>query len=242
MWGDIGCHALSASLVNSDMSPQTAAHSRREPHSVPYNLGLLALVAALAGLGLAYGIDAMGRAAQPVVDTGANGPLVVRSMGGRDLRIPESWVRDDANGAAGFSKAIELSLVLPLGPDGSPRSIGVTLLPRSQIRPSSSLLDGVYLHQFMSEQLSGPPGLIGKPLVAADGYADETVWYDPISANSFAAKCIAPVSGETVGRCLRSVYLGPGIAAIYDFGEDVLASWRQFDAEIDARMGLIGAL
>lgn len=242
MCGVIGCHAPSASLVNSDMSPTPAAPLRRETHSLPYNLGLLALVVALAGVALAYGIDAMGQKAPAMADTASGDSVVTRTLGGRQFEIPSAWVRDDDGGGAGFSKQIGLSLLLPLGPGGEARAVGVTLLPRSQVRASSSLLDGVYLHQFMPEQLSGPPGLIGKPLVADDGYAGETVWYDPISSNSFAAKCMEPVGGETKGRCLRSVYLGPGIAAVYDFEEDVLGNWRQFDAEIEPLMRRIGAL
>jgi hypothetical protein len=224
------------------MSLHPAAPIRRETHSLPYNLGVLALAAALIGVALSYGIDAMTRGARPISDAGAGELILTRSLGGHDLEIPALWFRDDAERATGFSKTIALSLLLPLGPEGAPRAIAVTLMPRSQVRPSSSLLDGVYLHQFMPEQLSGPPGLIGKPLVAADGYANEVVWYDPISSNSFAAKCIAPVNGEVAGRCLRSVYLGPGIAAVYDFEEDVLFNWRGFDAELGARMKRIGAL
>ena len=106
----------------------------------------------------------------------------------------------------------------------------------------SSLLDGVYLHQFMPEQLTGPPGLIGKPLVATEGYANETVWYDAINASPFVAKCIAPVAEGEASRCIRTVYLGPGIAAVYSFDEDVLASWRKFDAALDVPLKQIGAL
>ncbi|MEO6395877.1 MAG: hypothetical protein ABIO40_08200 [Devosia sp.] len=222
------------------MPPRPAAPALKPaPHSVPYNLGVLALGAGLVGLALAYGIDAAVRTAP---NAGNGETVVARSLGGRELTIPISWLRAETDPTAGFAKQIDLTLTLPLGPNGAPEAIAVTLLPRSQVRPSSSLLDGVYLHQFMPEQLSGPPGLIGKPLVAEDGYADETVWYDPISSNPFVAKCIAPVSGETVSRCVRSVYLGAGVAAIYDFQIDALQGWRGFDAAIREPMGRIGAL
>src|SRR5436190_1573034 len=119
---------------------------RSEPHSLPYNLGLLGLVAALFGLGLAYWIDAAGR--NTVLATAATDRPVARSLGGRELQIPSAWFRDGASQSAGISKQIDLRLVLPLGPDGKAAPILVTLVPRSQARPSSSLLDGVYLHQF----------------------------------------------------------------------------------------------
>jgi hypothetical protein len=68
------------------------------------------------------------------------------------------------------------------------------------------------------------------------------VWYDAISAAPFVAKCIAPVAEGQPGRCIRTVYLGPGIAAIYSFDEDVLANWRLFDAAVQPSLKQIGAL
>ena len=217
-------------------APAPATPAKDSGPSIAFNLGAIALIVAVAGLGLAYAIDAAGRmpseAATPVT----------RTLGGKELTIPASWLREDAERSEGFAKQVEIGLTLPLGPEAAPREIGVTLLPRSRVRPSSSLLDGVYLHQFMPEQLTGPPGLIGKPLVATEGYANETVWYDAINASPFVAKCIAPVAEGEASRCIRTVYLGPGIAAVYSFDEDVLASWRKFDAALDVPLKQIGAL
>jgi hypothetical protein len=202
----------------------------------------MVMAAALLGLAIAYGIDAMSRAAKALPEAGPGDRVVVRSLGGRSLTIPAAWLRTELSEKAGFSKQIELDLALPLGPKGALMEVGVTLLPRSQVRPSASLLDGVYLHQFQPEQLSGPPGLIGKPLAAVEGYQDETVWYDPISPNPFVAKCLAPVTADASSRCLRAVYLGTGIAAIYDFDAVALERWREFDTEMTARLGRTGAL
>lgn len=217
-------------------APAPALPAKDSGHSIAFNLGAIALIVAVAGLGLAYAIDAAGRA-QPAA---AN--AVSRTLGGVELAIPASWLREDAERSSGFAKQVELGLMLPLGPKGAAREIDVTLLPRSRVRPSASLLDGVYLHQFMPEQLDGPPGLIGKPLVATAGFADETVWYDAISPAPFVAKCIAPVTEGAAGRCLRTVYLAPGIAAIYAFDEDVLANWRLFDKTLSPALTEIGAL
>ena len=217
-------------------APDPAAPAKDSGHSVGFNLGAIALIVAVAGLGLAYAIDAAGRA-QP-----APSEPVSRTLGGHDLIVPASWLREDAERSEGFAKQIEIRLVLPLGPQAAAREIDVTLLPRSRVRPSASLLDGVYLHQFMPDQLDGPPGLIGKPLVAAEGFASETVWYDPISPAPFVAKCIAPIAQGSPGRCIRTVLLAPGIAAVYAFDEDVLVNWRQFDAELRPKLAGIGAL
>ena len=217
--------------------PATAETPRDSGHSIGFNLGMIVLLVAVAGLGLAYVIDAAGRGAHEDL-TGS----VTRTLGGRELTVPVAWLREDAERTAGFAKQVEIGLDLPLGPEAAVRQIDITLVPRSRARPSASLLDGVYLHQFMPEQLNGPPGLIGKPLIAAEGYAQETVWYDAISSAPFVAKCIAPVAEGQPGRCIRTVYLGPGVAAIYSFDEDVLANWRQFDAALHPALRQIGAL
>lgn len=217
--------------------PAQAVAAKDSGHSIAFNLGAIALILAVAGLGLAYAIDAAGRASR--VDPAAT---VSRTLGGRELTVPAAWLREDAERSAGFAKQVDIGLFLPLGPEAATREIDVTLVPRSRARPSASLLDGVYLHQFLPDQLSGPPGLIGKPLVPTEGYRHETVWYDAISAAPFVAKCMAPVAEGQPGRCIRTVYLGPGIAAIYSFDEDVLMNWRQFDAAVQPSLRHIGAL
>src|SRR5690606_11987896 len=129
-------------------------------------------------------------------------------------------------------KQIDLRVSLPLGPAGDLREIDITLLPRSSVRASARLLDGVYLHLFQPTELSGPPGLIGKPLKAQNGYEQETVWYDPLSADPFVAKCSAPIAPGLSARCLRAVHLAPGMAAVYAFDGEVLERWRDFDAAV----------
>jgi hypothetical protein len=218
-------------------SPAQTETAKDSGHSIAFNLGAIALMVAVAGLGFAYAIDAAGRAGHDQVAV-----TVSRTLGSRSLSIPVAWLREDAERSTGFAKQVDIGLTLPLGPEAAGRQIDIVLVPRSRARPSASLLDGVYLHQFMPEQLSGPPGLIGKPLMAAEGYANETVWYDALSAAPFVAKCIAPVTDGQPGRCIRTVVLGQGIAAIYSFDEDVLTNWKQFDAALAPSLKQIGAL
>ncbi len=106
--------------------------------------------------------------------------------------------------------------------------IEMTLLPLSQVRSSASLLDGVYLHQFMPNEVAGPPGLVGKPLYSSEGYEDETVWYDALSQNPFVANKLQRLADEQgPAMCLRTVALAGGIAAVYAFGADLLPhSWK----------------
>lgn len=200
------------------------------------------LAVAMLGLGGAYLIDAAGRADRYPNSGDDTQSTLTRTLGGKDLKIPQVWFRYDEQRVEGFAKQIDLRLELPLGAKGKLEAVDVTLLPRSRVRPSASLLDGVYLHQFLPEQLQGPPGLVGKPLRADEGYEDEIVWYDALAADPFVAKCNKPVVDSGASQCLRTVYLGEGIAAIYAFPAAVLDNWRQFDSEVKARLGKIGAL
>ena len=218
-------------------SSAAAVSPAHHGHSVGFNLGVIAFAVGLLGVGVAYMIDAAGRNAHETSSV-----RITRTLGGKDLSIPASWFRADADRTEGFAKEIQLELKVPLGPQQALRAIDVTLMPRSQVRPSASLLDGVYLHQFMPEQLSGPVGLIGKPMMAREGYEDETVWYDALASSPFVAKCSAALVEGGPGRCLRAVYLAPGIAAVYEFDDELLMEWKRFDAELRPRLTEIGAL
>jgi hypothetical protein len=167
---------------------------------------------------------------------------VSRTLGNTTLTIPAAWLAGPVDQSTGFARQVDLKLNLPLGPGGALRSVDVTLTQRSRVRPSASLLDGVYLHQFLADQLSGPVGLVGKPMAAGEGYADETVWYDPIAPQPFVAKCAAPIAQGQPGKCLRTVYLGSGIAVVYGFADDLLPNWKRFDAEMHPLLDRIGAL
>jgi len=222
-----------------------AGRAEANPHSsgtVGFNLAAIAVAVALLGLGVAYLIDAAGRGTRMPAHRLDTETTLTRTLGGTDFEIPLSWFRYEEQRIEGFAKQIDLRFELPLGPEAKLEPVDVTLLPRSRVRPSAALLDGVYLHQFLPEQLTGPPGLVGKPLKPEEGYEDETVWYDALSAEPFVAKCSKPVAPKASGQCLRTVFLGPGTAAVYSFPEAALANWRQFDTMVNARLKQIRAL
>ena len=190
---------------------------------------------------MAYAIDAASRSSRLAPHRADASTVLTRTIGGREISIPQAWFRNPEGASETFSKQVDLLLALPLGPGGANRNIDVSLVPRSSVRASARLLDGVYLHMFGTEEVAGPPGLIGKPLEASDGYSAETVWYDPISADPFVAKCSAPVVANGRSTCLRVVYLAPALAAVYRFDADVLDNWRSFDVQLGALMQRIGA-
>jgi hypothetical protein len=217
------------------------AEAHPHQHSISFNLAAIAVALALLGIGVAYLIDAAGRGARTQAHRLDTETTLTRSLGGAELEIPLSWFRYEEQRIEGFAKQIDLRFELPLGTEGKTEPVDVTLQPRSRARPSAALLDGVYLHQFLPEQLSGPPGLVGKPLRPDEGYEGETVWYDALSAEPFVAKCSKAVASGH-GQCLRTVYLREGIAAVYAFPETVLMNWRQFDGMLGERLKQIGAL
>lgn len=212
--------------------------NRATPNLVS-NLLAIGLGLALLGLAAAYAIDAASRALGEPPHRQDNDTILSRTVGGHELAIPRSWFRHAEDQPEGFSEQIALALQLPLGAAGT-TTVELTLLPASRVRPSARLLDAVYLHQFRSEQLSGPVGLVGKPLRPGGGFDGETVWYDPLSPNPFVAKCSAPVTAEGSSRCLRTIHPSPGIAVITVFDAELLADWRDFDAELENRLDQIG--
>lgn len=217
--------------------------SGHQAHPLGFNLAAITLMLIMAGLGLAYAITDFGKSSQRAPQLDAGGPTLSRSLLGKTLKIPATWMASSENGnAPGFASEIDLRLLLPLDKNGALLPVQVTLVPRSQVQPSATLLDGVYLHQFTRAELSGPKGLVGKPLRGTNGYEDETVWYDPLTAHPFVAKCIAPPDGRGAARCLRTVALGDGIAAIYQFSANGLPAWRRFDDEMEKWLKKIGAI
>lgn len=217
----------------------TSADAPRPPErrSIAFNLGGILVAVALLGIGLAYGLDSARR--QHRAAASEDTATVTRTLAGHEYDIPLNWFRFEEQKTEGFADQIDLRFLLPLGAEGMLREVDVQLIPRSRARPSAGLLDGVYLHQFLPKQLQGPPGLVGKPLAPKEGFEDETVWYDALSANPFVAKCMAPIAGEGPSRCLRTV-LFADIAAVYAFDAEVLENWRNFDPYMLELLGRIG--
>lgn len=218
------------------MSVAAAESAKPRSGSLGINLLSILVACALLGLGLAYGIDTLTRNARaPLPAEGT----ITRGIGGVELKIPAAFFRNDEDRKEGFADEIELIANLDLGASNRTVPIEVTLLPRSRARPSSILLDGVYIHQFADTQLSGVPGLVGKPLTSSEGFEGETVWYDALSAEPFVAKCLAPVVPDEPTQCLRTVVYG-NVAVVYRFQQEVLMNWRQFDPAAEAWLAQMG--
>ena len=225
-----------------EMSSQSAPAGRHSgPSSLAYNLAGIAVLVLLLAVGAAYLIDSLGRASRVPAPTLDDADPISQTISGRELSIPTAWFRYGEQIRDGFTSQIDLRILY--APEGAeaPMPVDITLLPRSRARASASLLDRVYLHQFADETLGGVPGLVGKPMLAGNGYAGESIWYDALSPDPFVAKCEQPLAAAGAAQCVRTVYLPSGIAAVYTFDLAILQSWRQFDAEMQRWLGAIGA-
>ena len=214
-----------------DFTPVGA--SQRSVTSLPFNLSAIALLLLLFGIGVSYMLDDMAGEQSQDAPSSYTAPFVSQILGGKTLLIPADWFHPPAPASGEFSDQIDLQIGVRLSPDASPAPIDIRLTPASGAQPSAYLLDTVYIKQFTSEQVSGPVGLVGKPLRSEEGFQNETVWYDPLSPRPFVAKCISAVKPERPASCLRTVYLPDQIAVTYQFPSDQLAYWRQFDAAME---------
>jgi hypothetical protein len=225
-----------------EMSSQSASALRHAaPAALGYNLAGIAVLVLLLAVGAAYLIDDLSRSSRAAGPSLDDTDPVTQTISGRELAIPAAWFRYGEQIRDGFTNQIDLRVLFAIDETQEGLPVDITLLPRSSARASSSLLDRVYLHQFDDRTLGGVPGLVGKPMLASNGYTGESVWYDALSPDPFVAKCVEPVAAEGAAQCVRTVYLPSGIAAIYTFDATLLQSWRRFDTEMQRWLGPIGA-
>ena len=238
----MACHLSPLKLVNAGMLSTSPPARASEAGAIAYNLAGIAALVLLLAVGAAYLLDQAGRNTRPPAPALDDGNPLAQTIGGRELTIPTSWFRHGEQLRSGFVDQIDLETRLPLVAGAPPLSVDVTLLPRGRARSSATLLDTVYLHQFSDETLPGPAGLVGKPLLAANENARETVWYDPLAPSPFVAKCQASVTPDAPARCLRTVSLSSGLVAVFSFEATALEGWRTFDTEMARWLGRIGAI
>lgn len=215
---------------------------KQKSPDIAFNLGVIAVCATVVGLGFAYLIDAVSTNRAPLPTLSTAGPTIEKTIGGHTLAIPPAWFRYQEQRVPGFTEQIDLAFALPLGPNRSMREVNVVMQPTGRARSSARLLDAVYLHQFLPEQLEGPLGLIGKPLRDGDGFQNETVWYDPLTADPFVAKCVAPVSENMPAICVRTIDINNTISVTYAFDQEILHQWRDFDTEAGLWLTRIGGI
>ncbi len=206
----------------------------------PFNLAVIALFLSLLGLGFAYLLVAAANNPASLSASVWSTPVIEKTLAGTKISVPAAWVRTPSADTGDFNDQLDLRLNLRFAPEARLYALKVRLIPLYEAQPSSYLLDAVYLRLFSSSQLNGVPGLVGKPLKPALGFQNETVWYDPLSARPFVAKCLGAGTDRQPASCLRTQKLTSRLAAVYRFDADVLAYWREFDAAVQPLLAQIG--
>ncbi len=224
------------------MPREPASSIPRTPLPSAFNLAALALFMMLAGLGAAYLIQAASGPEKLRAPSVFTQPLVQKDIAGTLLNVPSDWLFAPTQSEAQEVEFLDLRLFVPLLPQTPPAKVGLRLAAPHLTRPSAGLLDSVYALHFSPAQLSGPPGLIGKPLRKEDGFDNETVWYDPVSPAPFVAKCIDLAPSDDTPDCIRTVLLPSGLSVTYQFNSGLLDSWRTFDQTLAPYLEQIGAM
>lgn len=218
----------------NSVSRAQPADQQDDTGSILYTLSVIALIVAILGLAGAYAAGAWLQSSRHKPADPALAATHLITIGAQHYVVPAAIIADPIQRRDGFSDRLDMSLALPLGSGGALAMVDMTIMPRGRIRPSASLLDSVYLHQFAPSQLQGVPGLVGKPLAGDAGTSGETVWYDPLSATPFVAKCAVPVRmGTEQKTCIRTIQLADRNIAVLAFEPSVLANWRSFDATVE---------
>lgn len=198
-------------------------------HPSMFNLAALALILLMGGLGIAYLLDAYGKPATLSGISVFEGPFVSKSLAGAQINIPAGWQNPTTRTNNQQVSFLDLQLRVRIQSGAPLTHLKIHLSPIGDSEPSSTVLDSVYTLRFTQNQLSEFGGLIGKPLKPEEGFENETVWYDPISATPFVAKCIDLGMLISTTNCLRTVQISPRLAATYQFSSDHLPYWREFD-------------
>ena len=207
-----------------------------------FNLTAIALLHALAGLAFAYWLILINRPNMSPQPSTFKAPFVSHNVTGVTLVLPEQWLIATAKGDGSDNETLNVGLSLRFEEKGDLENLGLWIVPANRVESSAQLLDTVYIHEFTMRQTGGKAGLIGKPLKGEEGYENETVWYDPLSANPFVAKCTDRPAAPDFPDCIRTVKPGHGLAITYQFNHRILQYWRTFDATLSPILGRTGLL
>ncbi len=197
---------------------------------------LMALLS-IVGLGIIYGIEAL-EPGKPALDPNFVGQKRQITLGFGEIYVPENWL---ASTLSEPNRALEsLELLVPIRLKDEVAQINVDLVPASRTTPSAYLLDALYIHRFSSDPAIYQNGLVGRQLKDGEGYKNESVWYDPLRPQPFVAKCVEPLAEEfKAPNCLETKLVDKRVAAIIKFPEQYLPQWKEFDAQMRAKLKLL---
>ena len=153
------------------------------------------------------------------------------SIAARELVVPASWAQKSE--MVQDAALASLQLAIPMDFGGEKTALAVSLLPSSKAAPSAYLLDKLYIHNFDETEPLQQFGLVVKNLRAKDGFEDETVWYDALSASPFVAKCLEEKVGSShKTSCISTMLVNKRVSALIQFDGELLPYWRSLHSEL----------
>lgn len=167
---------------------------------------------------------------------------VVLTIAGDTLSIPANMIRFAGTRRGGAVERADLTLHWPTlegyseplaeaFKDGSPMApiVFASIAARDSPLDSTARLGDVYARFFTDRPIGGPSGLVGRRLAAESGYSGEVVFFDPVAARPFVARCLEAATPEVPATCLRDVDFGRGLSLLYRFNRVLLPEWRALD-------------
>lgn len=226
-------------MVNAERWKLARKKSKKQQQkqSVVMNTLFLMALLSILGLGIIYAIDAL-EPEKERVDPNFIAEKRQVTLGFGEVYVPQNWLASTLDDT---QRALEsLELLIPIQLETEVAEINVDLVPASRTTPSAYLLDALYIHRFSSDPATYQYGLVGRRLKDGEGYKNESVWYDPLRPQPFVAKCVEPLAEEfKAPNCLETKLVNKRVAAIIKFPEQYLPQWKEFDAQMRAKLKIL---
>lgn len=169
------------------------------------------------------------------------------------LTLPANVIRFEASRRTGVHEALDTYFAWPgmegysqanrgvfdqtTGADGL---IFARLTAATMSRDMSGRYEPIYRRLIEGEPVPGPGGLVSYRLTPGTGYANELLYVDPAGGpRPYVVRCLVDVATDTGlstrTGCQRDIAIGNDLSLTYRFSIDLLAHWRQIEADVEAR-------
>lgn len=162
-------------------------------------------------------------------------------IGNDVVRVPANYIRFEYQRASATADQLDLVYLFPemvayseskksqfnaTGNDS--RLIHISLRKRKLSLDMSNRLQPIYAQLFEGQATQGPDNLTLQPLRAGSGYDGEILAIGQMNQKNWVARCQTPQSNMRP-VCIRDVFIGRELSALYSFPLHMLKDWRQID-------------
>lgn len=112
----------------------------------------------------------------------------------------------------------------------------VTLQKRETTLDMTDRFNSIYRSLLDGEPQKGPSGLIVQGLKDGAGYDREVLVFDKQDQPSYVARCQIQTDEHAVPICLRDVFAGRQLSALYRFPLPLLSQWEAIEQLIDQKL------